>query len=231
MEDKENGKKRIGKIDHWKLVAFYLAVYDLITVSLAYFLALLLRFDFAFSRIPIIYLQPWALFAPFYGVICILVFWRARLYKSIWRFASFTELLRITAATIITAMIHIVGVTVVINILVRQTEYTLNRMPFSYYIIGALLQFLFVTGIRFAYRFILLLRASRDKSAASNIMLIGAGSAGQMILRDIRRTSSVDTHSGMDERIVCIIDDNKNKWGREVDGVPVVGVNSILGTT
>ena len=52
-----------------------------------------------------------------------------------------------------------------------------------------------------------------------------------MILRDIRRTTSVDKRSDMDERVVCIIDDNHNKWGRDVDGVPVVGAKCILGTT
>ena len=44
-----------------------------------------------------------------------------------------------------------------------------------------------------------------------------------MILRDIRRTSAVGDQSNMNEQVVCIIDDNKNKWNREVDGVPVVG--------
>ena len=227
--DKKNSKKKTYGLEHWKLISLYLVGYDVIAVTLAYFLALLLRFDFAVSRIPIIYLQPWALFAPFYAFICILVFWRARLYRSIWRFASFTELLRITQATIATTVIHIVGVTITLNILIRGTEYTLNRMPFSYYILGGLLQFILIVAIRFAYRFILLLRASRDEKAASNIMLIGAGSAGQMILRDIRRTSAVDKKSAMDERVVCIIDDNKNKWNRDVDGVPVVGGrNSII---
>ena len=221
--DKKNSKKRIFGFEHWQLVSLYLASYDLIAVTLAYFMALLLRFDFAYSRIPVIYLQPWALFAPFYAVICILVFWRARLYRSIWRFASFTELLRITQATIVTTVIHIVGVTIVINILTRGTEYTLNRMPFSYYILGGLFQFILIVAVRFSYRFILLLRASRDRNSESNIMLIGAGSAGQLLLRDIRRTSAANPQSGMDERVVCIIDDNKNKWGRDVDGVPVVG--------
>ena len=102
-------------------------------------------------------------------------------------------------------------------------------MPISYYILGGLLQFILTIAVRFAYRFILLLRASRDRNSANNIMLIGAGSAGQMILRDIRRTSAVDKNSAMDERVVCIIDDNKNKWNRDVDGVPVVGGrNSII---
>lgn len=169
-------ENRIKRLEHWNVVSIYLAAYDAIAVTLAYFLALLLRFDFAFSRIPIIYLQPWAMFAPIYAVICILVFRRARLYRSIWRFASFTELLRITYATIVTTVIHIIGVTIAINILTKGTAYTMDRMPFSYYMLGALFQFVLIVAVRFSYRFVLLLRASRYGKSASNIMIIGLNS-------------------------------------------------------
>ncbi|MBR2541200.1 MAG: polysaccharide biosynthesis protein [Mogibacterium sp.] len=163
------------------------------------------------------YLQPWEKFAPLYAVICIVVFWRLRLYRSIWRFASFTELQRITAATIVTTIIHIIGVTMTLNILAGDAGFTTNRMPFSYYIMGAVLQAFLITAVRFSYRFILLLRATRSKKSAANIMIVGAGAAGQLLLRDIRRTKSLE------EQVVCFIDDNKNKWNRDVDGVLVVG--------
>lgn len=199
-----NSKKRISKLEHWNVIAIILGCYDAVAVTMAYFLALLVRFDFAISRIPVVYLHGWAAFAPIYAVLCIIVFRVARLYRSIWRFASFTELMRVTQATIATALIHIIGVTISINTIVKGTDYTLNRMPFSYYILGAFFQFVLILGIRFSYRFVLLLRASRDGKAASNIMIVGAGSAGQMILRDIRRTSAMNEHSGMDERAVCL---------------------------
>lgn len=217
MNNKEKNTNGILGIEHWKQISLYLVVYDVLAVTLSYFLALLLRFDFKFSTIPTVYLQPWEYFAPLYAVICIVVFWRLKLYRSIWRFASFTELERITAATGITTIIHIIGVTTVLHILIKDTVYTISRMPISYYVMGAVFQAVLTTAIRFSYRFILLLRASRDKKAASRVMLVGAGSAGQILQRDIRRTK------GMDEEVVCFIDDNKNKWGREVDGTPVIG--------
>ena len=77
------------KVQHWQQVTLYLVAYDVIAVTLAYFLALLIRFDFHFSTVPLVYLQPWEYFAPIYAVISILAFWRLRLYNSIWRFASF----------------------------------------------------------------------------------------------------------------------------------------------
>ena len=171
--NKETKKK---SLEHWQLVSVYLVIYDSIAVSMAYFFALLIRFDFAFSRIPYVYLRPWEVFVPVYAVLCVLVFWRLRLYRSIWRFASFTELVRISEATFITTIIHIIGVTFTLHIVERGTEYEVSRMPISYYIFGALLQFLFIIGIRFSYRFILLLRSARAKNNASRIMIVGLNS-------------------------------------------------------
>lgn len=228
-----NNKKRMRRnkrIMHWHLVFIYLVAYDVLAVTAAYLLALLVRFDFSFSRIPIVYLQPWEYFSPIYAIVSILIFWCCRLYKSIWRFASFKELQRITVATIITTIFHIVGITLMLHAVIKNTEYTMDRMPISYYIMGAIFQALLITVVRFSYRFVLLLRASKDKKSYNSVMLIGAGSAGQLILRDIRRTSSVDKHSAMEERVVAIIDDNINKWGRDIDGVPVVGIANIIGT-
>lgn len=174
MDNKDNRKQ--NSVKHWQLVSLYLVIYDVFAVTASYFLALLVRFDFSFSRIPIIYLQPWLIFAPFYAVICVLVFWRLRLYRSIWRFASFTELERITLASVVTTVLHIIGVTFVLRQVIRDTQYTVTRMPFSYFIMGAIFQFILITGIRFSYRFILLLRASRSKKSANRVMLIGLNS-------------------------------------------------------
>ena len=84
------------KVQHWQKVTLYLAAYDVVAVTTAYFLALLIRFDMQFSRIPISYLHAWEYFAPVYAIICIFIFHKLHLYRSIWRFASFTELERIT---------------------------------------------------------------------------------------------------------------------------------------
>lgn len=169
-------KNRLTRMEHWKLVSIYLMVYDAFAVTFSYFLALLLRFDFKYSAIPVVYLKPWELFAPIYAIVCILIFWRLRLYRSIWRFASFKELQRITLATIVTAILHIAGVTAIQRAYLSGTDYAVDRMPLSYYIMGAIFQMILVAGIRFSYRFVLLLRASRSGKAASNIMIVGTHS-------------------------------------------------------
>lgn len=198
-----------GKLEHWQIIAMYLAVYDAIAVNAAYFLALWIRFDCRYSEIPEVYLSSYLKFAPWYTIFSVVIFWLLRLYKSIWRFASYSEFVRIVAATVITGLFH----TVVITITVR-------RMPISYYMFGILIQFLLVAGVRFSYRFVLLERGKKEKEESGNycrIMVIGAGSAGQTILREMSRAREVKG------KICCIIDDNSNKWGRYIDGVPVVG--------
>ena len=212
-----NKKKnsRTLHLEHWQIVSIYLVIYDFIAVTAAYFLALLIRFDFSFSLIPAYYYDPWLYFSPIYAIICVVVFWMLKLYKSIWRFASFTELSRITQATFVTTIIHIIGVTTIL-----RAMYRVPRMPFSYYIMGAVFQYGLIVLVRFSYRFILLLRAKRDNREESRVMIVGAGAAGQVLLNDLRRTK------GVEEQVVCFIDDNKNKWNREIDGVVVKGGRS-----
>ncbi len=196
------------RIDHWKIIALYLIIYDAFVINFSYFSALWLRFDPRFSSIPDKYLDAFLKFAPFYTIIAIIIFYCLRLYNSIWRFASYNELVRCIFSSIITSIVHIIGITVFVL-----------RMPISYYFTGAVLQFGFVVGIRFSYRFILLLRGRRDKADEPEkpCMLIGAGNAGQMIIREIKNSKEIN------EKVCCIIDDNPNKWNRYVEGIPVVG--------
>lgn len=169
----KNSKKRKFNLEHWMEISAFLAFYDIVAVTLSYFLALLIRFDFRFSMIPVVYFQSWMYFAPVYAAACIAVFSLLRLYRSIWRFASFTELVRIAIAIFVTTIIHIIGVTIIINGLTRGTVYAVNRMPSSYYIMGPIIQFFLITSIRFSYRFILLLRTLKHKETTARIMLVG----------------------------------------------------------
>lgn len=210
MKDKRTKKYKSPRIEHWQVVNLGLFLYDIFVVNAVFFIALMLRFDFRYSEIPEMYLKPYMQFIPIYTVVCAVVFWYMRLYKSIWRFASYTELIRVTVATLITGVIHIVGITVLFE-----------RMPLSYYIFGIVLQFCATIGIRFSYRLILVLRNIQEKrmaeATATNIMVIGAGEAGLMIVRELKRSSELNT------KVCCLIDDNPNKWNRYIEGIPVVG--------
>lgn len=195
--------------EHWQVVAAYLMIYDILAVNLSYLFVLWMRFDCAFSQIPPVYLQTFLKIAPWHTGFSLLVFWLLRLYKSIWRYAGYSELLRVTAATAATGVFYIAVLTVF-----RE------KMPVSCYLFGPLVQFCLTVGIRFSYRFITLERIRREKSendSDKRILLIGAGNAGKLILRDIIR-SKEDVGT-----VKCIIDDDPNKWGRYMEGVPIAG--------
>ncbi len=213
MKNNKPQKYKKPKLAHWQVINLGLMLYDAFAVNAAFFLAMWLRFDCSISMMLgdyRNYLEAFLKFAPIYTVVCILAFWGMRLYKSIWRFASYTELIRVAMATAVTGIIQIVGITVLFE-----------RMPISYYVFGIVLQFFMVLGIRFSYRLILKLRslqARREHEAtATNVMIIGAGKAGQTILRELHTSRELEVN------VCCIIDDNPNKWGRYIDGVPVVG--------
>ena len=201
---------QIGRvvIEHWQMVAILLAVYDFTAVCAGYFLALFLRYDCAYNTITEIFLNAYLRFILPWAAVSILIFLLFRMYNSMWRFASFTELIRTFLGSVTSSLLHALLITVIFT-----------RMPISYYLWGAGLQFILLVTVRFGFRFVQLLKSRREplKEGASRIMLIGAGDAGQAILRDTIRAREVE------DRIVCIIDDNPNKWHRSIDGVPIVG--------
>ena len=203
---KETNKKK--RLEHWQIIALYLVIYDILAINFSYFFGLWLRFDLRFSSIPIEYLHSFLKFAPIYTIFTIFVFQRLKLYNSLWRFASFSELNRIIVASAITTVFDIVGMTAFVQ-----------RMPLSYYIIGAVLQFGLTLTIRFSYRYMNLERGRREKEAnpLHNAMIIGAGAAGQTLIKELK--SSEEAKS----KACCVIDDNPNKWGRVMEGVPIVG--------
>ncbi len=198
-------KKRFH-LRNWKLASIALAFYDVFAVTFSYFFALWLRFDCHYSEIPEEYLQRWLHFAPVYALICLLVFFALRLYRSVWKYASFSELIRTIGGTALTGVFHAVALPLLFG-----------GMPISYFLIGIVLQFLLVLGVRFAYRFCLLLKGRQKTAGGCRVMLIGAGAAGQMLLRDIYSSPELC------DRVLCIIDDDESKHGRYIKDIPIVG--------
>ena len=190
------------------VMAGLLMVYDAIAIHAAYFLALWGRFDFAFSQIALQYLNSYKYFISAYAAGSVILFFAFRLYKSMWRFASYNEFIRTLVLSASASFFHTVLITVIFG-----------RMPLTYYFWGAIMQFILLIIPRFSFRLLLMLRARRKTAGekVGRVMLIGAGSAGQMILRDMHSDNKTN------DKIVCIIDDNPNKWGRYIDGIEIVG--------
>ncbi|MBQ5986809.1 MAG: polysaccharide biosynthesis protein [Clostridia bacterium] len=195
-------------LERWQIAAILLIICDFFTIHVSYFAALWLRFDARYSMIPENYLTAYLHFITPYAIGSIAVFWLFKLYRSMWRYASYSELVRVTAGSVLASFLHLVIIT-----------FAFIRMPISYHLWGAIFQLMFLLIPRFMYRFLLFLKTRRKEKdeTAGRVMLVGAGSAGQMILRDM--LSSEEIH----DRVVCIIDDDPNKWGRSIEGVPIVG--------
>ena len=203
-------EKKETKGLQWIHKAIFLLLADVLTILLSYFAALLLRFDFAMSTIPREYLVGYAWSMPFWVTAAVVVFYGCRLYHSIWRLASVSELRRI-----------LIAYTLLIPIYVAGGFFMRLRMPTSYYIMGYIISFCMTTGIRFSYR---LLRFyvnrqdnSRPAAGRDRVMIIGAGRAGQTLIKEMLSSSK------MNVQVCCIIDDNPNKKGRVLEGIPIVG--------
>ena len=198
----------------WIKKVLMLILADILIVLISYFMALLLRFDFVFSSIPEEYLMGYLWSMPFWIISTIVIFYICRLYHSIWRLASVAELQMILIAYSILAVVYSLGM------LFMQMH-----MPRSYYFIGFLLNFLMTTGLRFSYRLMRFWVNSRNTNADAggemhakdHVMVIGAGAAGQALIKEIINSKKLNT------QVVCIIDDNPTKHGRVLEGITIVG--------
>ena len=201
----DNGKCK--GIQKWQIIAFLMAIYDVLVSNGSYLFGLWARFDFQYSQIPQEYFRAAVSFIPIYSGIVLIVFAAYYLYQSLWRFASYRELMRLIGANFVTFLAQVIGIT----LLFRQ-------MPFAYYFFGVIIQFFLTTAIRFSYRFVVLERSKRScNHYTKKVMIIGAGEAGQVLLRDIYHAKEVEY------KVCCFIDDNPNKWHRNIEGIPIFG--------
>ena len=198
----------ILKIPANRIIALILL--DIMSIVVAAFTALYIRFDFSFNGIPSEYLQKFERIIP-YSIIITLVFFAIwKLYKSVWRYASATELLNIVFATTCAS----VGQIIICHLLNE-------KMPRSYYVLYWFLLFGMTCIIRFSYRILRLINSKRSefsgKKERNNVMLIGAGAAANAILKEIETSRYLNLNAK------CIIDDNSGCHGKFLRGVHIVG--------
>ncbi len=201
-EEKQHNSLKIS------LANVMLIIFDFVSIVSAYFLALWFRFDGMYTHIPHNYMMAYMNFIFFYAIGSLIIFGFFGLYKSIWKFASVDELVKVTEATVITGLLHVILITLLAK-----------RMPLSYYVFGVFFQGSFTLGIRFSYRLILLVRKKHNtvKHASKRVMVIGAGEAGRQVIREIQCSDAID------EVVVCAMDGDESKWGKLIEGVPVAG--------
>ncbi|MDD3360187.1 MAG: nucleoside-diphosphate sugar epimerase/dehydratase [Hespellia sp.] len=207
---KTENTKNLSNNRLWIKRAALLALCDAMIIIISYFMALFVRFDFIFSKIPKNYMQGYIWSMPFWIIATICVFYGMRLYHSIWRFASTSEILRLVYAFIVLIPVYFAG-----------RVFMHLQMPRSYYFIGFLVSGIFTTGLRFSYRFVRSYHSrfvnNTEPDDIERVMIIGAGSAGRMLIREML------TSQYLHMKVCCVIDDNKNKVGRMLEGIPITG--------
>lgn len=183
----------------------YLAfLHDLLMVPLAWLGSYWLRFNL--DGIPIEYWRQALIMLPVVMVVQGSLFWYFGLYRGVWRFASMPDLVRILKAT----LSGVAAVAVTIFIFTR-----LQGVPRSVFILDPILLVLLLGGPRFIFRWIKD-RVLYDKEV-KNVLIVGAGQAGEMLVRDLLRSSQ---HA---YRPVAFVDDDPVKLGKDVHGIRVSG--------
>ena len=186
-----------------------LVILDLILITLSGFLALYIRFDFRFSRMDMTYVRYELRYLPVSLVLTIVLFVLFKLYRSVWRFASTTELLNVIGACSVSLVLQIV-----IMACLKM------RMPVSYYLMKYVILITGIGSLRFAYRILRMLQEKRTGlrgDARKNTMVVGAGEAGAMIIKEFQNSRYLD------QKVCCVIDDNTAKHGKYLRGVKIVG--------
>ena len=187
-----------------------LLVYDVASILGASFFAIGLRYDFELEGIQEFFLETIIRFLPFNIIFTILIFYFFKLYNSLWAFAGETELQNVIVASFLAAAVNGIGLNLV--------KVEAKAVPDSYYFMYAFSLVTLIFASRFSYRFFRSWKHKmQNKNNANRVMVIGAGDAGNSIIKEIV-TSNFSTMV-----VACIIDDDKTKWGSFIQGIKVIG--------
>lgn len=204
----ENKKNSFLKIPFNRILA--LAIMDVVSILVASFAALLIRFEFSFKAIDRVYIERYERIIFPSVLLTLLFYFIWRLYKSVWRYASANELINIFAA-----------VSCSIASWYLYCMFTHNTMPRSFFVLSWFLLIGMTGCVRFGYRILRVFQNKRrsitEKKSSINVMVIGAGAAGNMILKEIENSQYLNMY------VKCVIDDNSGCHGKLLRGVPIVG--------
>lgn len=180
-----------------------LTVVDIIIVSLSLYLALLARFD---TAIPQKYVDIYKNYALLIALIQTAAFFIFGLYKNLWVYASIEESMQIFTITAIAT-----GFGLLLGLATGRT------FPFSVYLISWVFMCMMMGGSRMSYKFLRRLACiiRNKKNEIKRVMIVGAGSAGSMIIKEMKN------HAELNCVPVVVIDDDERKQGKRINRVPV----------
>lgn len=187
---------------------FFLFLTDTFLLNACVYLSLIMRFDVGIVSIEPQYISNYVENMLPYTIMSLLIFWLFRLYHSLWQYASIAEVYRIAEACIIVEVVHFLS-----------NKIMGNMLPRSCYFNAAIYLIIAICASRFMYRMIrTVLNKYRNIKTSNNVMIIGAGEATNVIMREIQNSSYL-----ANSNIACIIDDDRRKVGKYIRGVKVIG--------
>ena len=187
---------------------FFLFLTDTFLLNACVYMSLIMRFDVGIVSIEPQYISNYVENMLPYTIMSLLIFWLFRLYHSLWQYASIAEVYRIAEACIIVEVVHFLS-----------NKIAGNMLPRSCYFNAAIYLIIAICASRFMYRMIrTVLNKYRNIKTSNNVMIIGAGEATNVIMREIQNSSYL-----ANSNIACIIDDDRRKVGKYIRGVKVIG--------
>lgn len=185
-----------------------LIITDIIIINATVFLSLIMRFDVNLDSIPTEYIDKFKLEIIPYTLVTLVIFWLFRMYHSLWQYASIAELYKIAEACIISELAHII-----------LTSFSGLMLPRACYFTAFVFLLVAMCMSRFMYRMIRgVINRFRKTEQQVRIMIIGAGDATNVLMREISNSRYLDN-----SKVVAIIDDDPAKVGKFIRGVKVVG--------
>lgn len=187
-----------------------LIIYDIISIIIASYMAILWRYDFHLDSIPDHFMRPIERFLPINILVTLVIFYIMHLYSSLWAFAGETELQNIVVACVLSTLAGGIGL--------QFFKVTGRAVPRSYYAAYLASLVVCIFASRFSYRFFRGLKhKQQNKKNLISVMVIGAGEAANLIVKEI-------VNSNFSTMVIkCIIDDDKGKWGKYIQGIKVIG--------
>lgn len=189
-----------------------LVIYDILAMIFSSAFALMLRYDFNYRMIDDKFVNAAWDYLPYNIVATLIIFYFFKLYHSLWAYAGMTEMQNVIIACVLSSAAQLLGIQV-------MNMY----MPRSYYFLYGGTFVLLILASRFVYRFMRMTKKiQRQRKECVNVMIVGAGNAGNMIIKEIVTSEHIQ------KKIKYIIDDDRTKWGSYIHGMKVVGGRQLI---
>lgn len=190
-----------------------LFIVDILSVIIDSYLAIILRFKLDGIWVPEEYMNSVEHYMIINVITTVVIFAILNLYNRVWSYASVYEMFLIVGAAMLSTAFQAFGFSMLYM-----------PIPRSYYFFYFILLSITTLATRFSYRILHALQNGWKKSTkhSRNTIVIGAGEAGNMIIKELKSSRYLN------QRVVCVIDDNPSKKGKYIHGIRIIGGRDMI---